>query len=56
MVIEPKDTNGHLRDVEDLLVTARAIMNDNVPKSREASLVITKIDEAELWLLRLVAS
>jgi len=33
---------GHLRE-------ARAILNDELPKSRESAIVITKIEEAILW-------
>ena len=32
----------HLRE-------ARAILNDELPKSRESAIVITKIEEAILW-------
>lgn len=43
---------GELRTCQDKIVKVRDRLKQRVPACREVSLVITKLEEAEMWLAR----
>lgn len=44
-----QDLEDRLTDVNDAFKQLRDVINSSLDSSREMSLVLTKIDEAEMW-------
>lgn len=51
-----KDDLGTLIDLGSMLDRVTTLINEEVPAGRERSMVLTKLEEADMWLVRAIAA